>query len=242
MLVTRPAFDAERTAATLRELGCDVLTDPAIAVEAVDASIPALDYDAIVFTSANGVRAAKALDHFKELPVFAVGVRTAEVAREYGFQKVGVAAGEVNALGNLIAAALPAGARVLHLAGEDRAGDLPGRLLQVGIKTEVAVLYRAKPAAALKTETIQAFRDGQLDAVLHYSERSATAFLRLARGAGIDEDIRKTRHICLSAAVAAPLQTSGLPAEIAAAPDEQALFTVLGAQALDNPLRGEETE
>lgn len=242
VLVTRPTFDAERTAETLRRLGCPTMTNPVIEIEAVAASLPDQRYDAIVFTSANGVRAAKHFEHFKELPVFAVGTRTAEVARECGFENVGIAAGEVNALGELIVAELPAGARVLHLAGEDRAGDLPGRLSRAGIRTETAVIYRAKPAAALKPETIEAFRTGRIDAVLHYSERSAAAFVRLAYAAGIDEDIRKTRHICLSAAVAAPLRLIGLRAEIAAAPEEQALFSVLGVQALDNPLRGEETE
>jgi uroporphyrinogen-III synthase len=239
--VTRPGFDAERTAETLRRLGCRTLTDPVIEIEAVAAIIPESRYAAIVFTSANAVRASKHLEHFKQLPVFAVGARTAEVARECGFENVGVAAGEVNALGELIVAELPAGARVLHLAGEDRAGDLPGRLLRAGIRTDTAVIYRATPARALKPETVAAFRAGQIDAVLHYSERSAAAFVRLAHAAGIDEDIRKTRHICLSAAVAAPLKLIGLRVEAASAPDEQALFAVLGIYALDNPLRGEET-
>lgn len=242
VLVTRPGFDAERTAETLRRLGCHTLIDSVIEIEVIAAAIAESRYEAIVFTSANGVRAAKQFGHFKQLPVFAVGTRTAEVARECGFANVGVAAGEVNALGELIVAELSAGARVLHLAGEDRAGDLPGRLLRAGIKTETAVIYRAKPAKVLKPETIAAFRAGQIDAVLHYSERSAAAFVRLAHAAGIDQDIRKTRHICLSAAVAAPLQLIGLRVEVAAAPDEQALFAVLGVYALDNPLRGEETE
>lgn len=242
VLVTRPSFDAERTAETLRRLGCRTLIDPVIEIEALSVAIPESRYDAIVFTSANGVRASKRLEHFKQLPVFAVGTRTAEVARECGFANVGIAAGEVNALGELIVAELPAGARILHLAGEDRAGDLPGRLLRAGIKTETAVIYRATPAKALKPETIAAFRAGQIDAVLHYSERSAAAFVRLAHAAGIDEDIRKTRHICLSAAVTAPLKLVGLRAEAASAPDEQALFAALGVSVLDNPLRGEETE
>lgn len=242
VLVTRPRFDAARTAEALGRLGCRTLIDSVIEIEPVAAAIAPARYDAIVFTSANGVRASQQLADFKQLPVFAVGTRTAEVARECGFENVGVAAGEVNALGELIVSELPAGARVLHLAGEDRAGDLPGRLLRAGIRTETAVIYRASPVRALQPETIAAFRAGQIDAVLHYSERSAAAFVRLAHAAGLDEDIRKTRHICLSAAVAAPLQLIGLRVDVAAAPDEPALFAALGVGSLDNPLRGEETE
>lgn len=228
VLVTRPQFDATRTAARLGVLGHHAMIDPVIEIEAIAAADSGVVFDAIVFTSGNGVRAASGFEAFKKMPVFAVGTRTAEVAREYGFANVGVAAGDVNALGELIASELPAGARVLHLAGADRAGDLPGRLAQSGIMTETRIIYRAKPAPALKPETTEAFRTGRVDAVLHYSERSAAAFVRLANAAGIDEDIRKTRHVCLSAAVAAPLKLIGLSAEIAPVPEEAALFEVLG--------------
>lgn len=228
VLITRPHFDAARTAAKLAALGCHALIDPVVEIEPLAANARRDDYTAIVFTSGNGVRAAAGFAALKKLPVFAVGTRTAEVARESGFLNVGVAAGDVNALGELIAAELPAGACVLHLAGEDRAGDLPSRLAKNGIEVETQVIYRAKAAKALRTETAAAFRAGRIDAVLHYSERSAAAFVRLAEAAAIGEDIRKTRHICLSAAVAVPLKLFGAHAEIAEAPDEAALFDTLG--------------
>lgn len=229
MLVTRPGFDAARTAEKLAALGFQTIVDPVIEIEPRLSEIPDADFfQALVFTSANGARAAAGLDALKRLPVFAVGTRTAEVARECGFDNVGTAAGDVNALGELIAAELPPGSHILHLAGEDRAGDLPGRLGRSGISVDVRVIYRARPSAQLQADTVEAFRAGRIAAVLHYSERSAATFVRLAEAAGIGEDIRKTRHICLSAAVAAPLKLFGAPVEIAEAPEEAALFEVLG--------------
>jgi uroporphyrinogen-III synthase len=228
VLLTRPAFDAARTAEKLAALGCRTIIDSVIEIEMTDTAIPDLNFDAVVFTSANGVRAAAGFARLRKMPVFAVGTRTAEVARECGFGNVGIAAGDVNALGDRIAAELPPGSRLLHPAGEDRAGDLPGRLSRNRISVETIVLYRAKPQKALKAETLEAFRAGRIDAVLHYSERSAATFVQLADAAGIDEDIRKTRHVCLSAAVAAPLKLVGLSCAIAAVPEETALFEALG--------------
>jgi len=229
VLVTRPRFDAARTAERLAALRHRAMIDPVIEIEALPFEMPGGNFSAIAFTSANAVRVASAHDAIKKVPVFAVGSRTAEVAREFGFENVGVAAGDVNALGEMLAAELPSGAHVVHLAGEDRAGDLPGRLARSGITVETKVVYRARVSRSLAPETVQAFREGRIDIVLHYSERSAAAFVRLADAAGISDDIRKTRHLCLSSAVAAPLKLVGVRPEIAAAPEEAALFDLIGS-------------
>jgi uroporphyrinogen-III synthase len=228
VLVTRPRLDAARTASRLAALGHRTIIDPVIEIEALPFEVDAAGISAIAFTSSNAVRIAAALDHLKNIPVFAVGTRTAEVAIEAGFRNVGAGAGEVNALGELMAAELPKGARVLHLAGENLAGDLAGRLARSGIKVETRVVYRARMATRLKPETVSAFREGRIDVVLHYSERSAAAFVRLADSAGVGGDIGKTRHLCFSSAVAIPLKLFGVHPEIASAPEETALLELLG--------------
>ncbi len=227
VLVTRPSLSAARTAEKLAARGHRVHIDPAIEIEALPFEADATGVSAIAFTSSNGVRVASAIENLRSIPVFAVGTRTAEVAREMGFGNVGVAAGDVNALGELMAAELSPGARVLHLAGEDRAGDLAGRLAQNGIRVETRVVYRARVTDRMKPETAVALREGKIDAVLHYSERSAAAFVRLADAAGVGGDIARPRHLCLSSAVAAPLKLFGIHPEIAAAPEEAALLAVL---------------
>lgn len=228
VLVTRPHLDAERTASKLAALGHRTLIDPVIEIETLPFEVDITGISAIAFTSSNAVRAAATVEGLKSIPVFAVGTRTAEVAREAGFCNVGNAAGDVNALGELMAAELPPGARVVHLAGEDMAGDLAARLARSGIKAEVRIIYRARASVRLRAETVDAFRENRIDAVLHYSERSAAAFVRLAEAAGIGDDTRRTRHLCLSSAVAAPLKLFGIHVETTAAPEEAALFEMLG--------------
>ena len=117
---------------------------------------------------------------------------------------------------------------LLYLAGEDRAADLAGALARHGIAAEMRVVYRAV-TAPLPPALIDALRAGTLDAVLHYSKRSAENYVAGARAAGIETDALAVRHLCLSAQVAAPLQAAGAPRiAVAKHPEEAALIELLG--------------
>ena len=238
LLVTRPTLDATRTSERLVALGHQVLTDPVIEIEAFAPNIPQGDFAALIFTSANAVRVAAKLDAlnpFKKLPVFTVGTHTAQVAREQGFADVAAASGDVHALGNLLLAELRSQMQLhvplhlLHLSGEDRAGDLAGVLSRTGIRIDTVTIYRARAAKSLQPKTVEAFRGGKLGGVLHYSERSAAIFVQLAQAAGIGTEIVNARHFCLSQAVAMPLKLFGAHPVVAVMPEEEALLELLDA-------------
>jgi uroporphyrinogen-III synthase len=237
VLVTRPALDAARTAERLNARGHKALIDPVIEIEPLPQNIPQGNFTALVLTSANAVRVAAKLDTLaplKTLPVFTVGTHTAEVVREHGFTDVATAAGDVNALGALMLAELRGQMQMqvplhlLHLTGEDRAGDLAGVLSRSGIRIDTVAIYRARAADALKHETVIAFRSDKVAVVLHYSERSAAIFVQLAEAAHIIDRIVAVRHLCLSETVAAPLKLVGVHPEVAPAPEEDALLELLG--------------
>jgi uroporphyrinogen-III synthase len=117
---------------------------------------------------------------------------------------------------------------LLHLAGEDRAGDLGGALAAHGIAVQTVVLYRAVTATTLPADVKDALAAGQIDGVLHYSRRSADAFVALTLAALIDIKKLTIRHYCVSAQAAAPLRETGAETLAAAAPDEAALFALIG--------------
>lgn len=229
VLVTRPRFDAERTALKLAALGHQALIDPVIEIETLPFALPQKNYDALVFTSANGVRALppKISAALLALPVFTVGGGTADAARERGFRQTESADGDVNALAALLAKRLARQSRVLHLAGEDRAGDLPGMLAAHDIHVDVLSVYKARARSALEAETVAAFAQKKIAVVLHYSPRSAEAFVKLAQAAGIREAMLQVRHLCISEAAAAPLRKHDAKIAIAAAPDETSLLALL---------------
>ncbi len=224
--ITRPQADAERTAAALRARGHEVMVAPLMRVEPVAADLAGA-WRAVVVTSANAPRVGKDNKALKALPLFAVGHRSADAARDAGFTDVTSAGGDLRALVQLIAERrVPS--PLLYLAGEDRAADLVAELAAHGITAELRVVYRAV-TAPLPPALIAALQAGEIDAVLHYSRRSAENYVAGARGAGVVDVALKPRHICLADTAAAPLVAAGAAAvAIARHPDEAALFELLG--------------
>lgn len=231
LVLTRPQDDSTRTATELRARGHEVLVAPLMRVEPVKADIGG-HWGAVIVTSANApgaIAANPARDALVKLPVLAVGRRSAEAARQAGFADVTSAGGDVRDLLLLIAARrADASAPLLYLAGEDRAADLIGELAVHGIAAEMRIVYRAV-TTPYPSELIAALKAGEIDAVLHFSRRSAENYLAGAGLAGIVEQALGVRHFCLSVQIAEPLAAAGA-AKVAVAPrpDEATLIELLG--------------
>jgi uroporphyrinogen-III synthase len=232
VLVTRPQPDATRTADRLVVLGHEAIVQPLLTLETIEIKqIPDGPFDALAATSANAMRVVhemSALDPLRKLPLHAVGMHTANAAREAGFADVVDAGGDAEALAENIARHVRSPGRVLHLAGVDRAKELGPLIAPRGIEVVVLELYRMRGADALGPSA-QRIAAGSLDAVLHFSPRSAATFVVLAERAGVTEAARRLRHLCLSPAVAAALMPLGVSGEVAAEPNEPALLALLNS-------------
>ncbi|NNM73976.1 uroporphyrinogen-III synthase [Enterovirga aerilata] len=229
VLVTRPRDQGEATARRLALMGHDALLAPVLDVVPVTEAPPEGRFDAVLVTSANALPAlAGERDRFAGAAIVAVGRRTAERARAAGFGNVAEAGGDSRALVDFVLGTTPRGARLLHAAGRDRKPEPGGSLAAAGYDVATWACYEARPAAGLPVPAAEALRDGRVDAVLHYSRRSAELFARLARHAGLGEAIAGTHHVCMSADVAAGLASlAGLKLLIAPKPDETALLRLL---------------
>jgi uroporphyrinogen-III synthase len=240
LLVTRPQPDAERTAAALRRHGHQADSAALLRIE----SIPAAELDrgpwsALVITSANALRAIEWHSRRAELlglRVFAVGRRTAAAARAAGFLDVTEAGGNVQELTQQIRAWAKgkSGSRdpLLYLAGQDRSGDLAGDLAVDGLIVATAVVYRAVKMDRFPPAVAVALAAGQIDGVLHFSRRSAQAYIDCARTGGLFDQALAPTHFCLSDQIAEPLAAAGAKAvRTAARPDEAALIALIGSGA-----------
>jgi uroporphyrinogen-III synthase len=211
-LVTRPEEDAAPLAAALAERGIDVTLEPLLSIRPLpEAPIDLTGVQALLFTSANGVRSfaelagARDLPGWRELPVFAVGNATAAAAHNAGFTTVESAAGDVAALAKLAAERLdPKAGALFHAAGSAVAGDLAGLLEQAGFTLRREMLYEARPADQLSPATVTNLSNGWFDLVLFFSPRTAATFATLARaaGEGVVNGCGKAAALCLSQAVA----------------------------------------
>lgn len=232
VVVTRPQVDAERTATALRARGHDVLVAPLMRVEPMTVNLSG-KWSAVVVTSANAPAAIAECSNRNaliKLPVFAVGQRSAEAARQAGFTNVTSANGDVRALVRiLVTQCSNTTAPLLYLAGEDRAADLIGDLSARGVAAEMRVVYRTT-SVPFPPQLIAALKADEVDAVLHFSPRSADIYLAGAQVAGIAGPAFAVRHFCLSAQVAERFVAAGAGRiSVAGRPEEAALIELLQA-------------
>jgi uroporphyrinogen-III synthase len=241
VLVTRPHPDDEATAAALRAKGFEVMLAPMLRFEPVafhddeDAR-----YGAVVVTSANALRGiaphlqgSRQGSRLLKLPLFAVGEHTASAAHRAGFDNVIPANGDAASLRDSVLASVKAKelkktSPVLYLAGADLARDLAGELGERGFTVVTHTTYRMIPVSSLPREACDAFATSGIEAVLHYSRRSARAFLEAARAGGVEISALAIPQCCISAAVASVVRDAGAAQVMAAASsNENALFEVL---------------
>jgi uroporphyrinogen-III synthase len=242
VLVTRPQPDDEATAAGLRARGHEVLRAPMLRFEPVAFNDDTdARYGAVIVTSANALRGIAqhlAGHRLLKLPLFAVGEHTAAAARRAGFTGVMAAEGDATGLRDSVLASVKAktlkkASTLLYLAGADLARDLAGELGERGFTVVTHTTYRMIPVANLPREVCDAFAANGIEAVLHYSRRSARAFLEAARAAGVEISALAIRQCCISDRVATVVRDAGATqVVVAASPDENALF-----EALDRALR-----
>ena len=229
-LVTRPHAEAESLAEALAARGVAAVIEPLLEIRYRDEPAPDLaGVQAILCTSANGVRAFARVSGERALPVFAVGEASAARARREGFAEVYSAGGAVGDLVRLVSERLRPGAgRLLHVAGSEIAGDLAGELRGRDFAVDRAVLYEACPAAALSAATVRALASGIVDFALFFSPRTAAIFTRLAGQAGVPDAMRFVTAISISAAADSVLDPLAFhDRHIAERPDQPSLLAAL---------------
>jgi len=226
ILVTRPLGDGRQIAARLAEMGHQALLAPLLEPRFLDGPEPALeDVQAILATSANGIRALIRRTPRRDIPIFAVGPQTAEEATKAGFNQVRSADGDAAALAEAATRWARSEDVLLHVCGEDAPGTLTDALAARGFTIRRAVLYGMAAAAELPLETRAALRDGGLDAVMFFSPRTAGLFLELAQGL----PIAGLTAFCISPNTARALP-QGVFADIrvAAKPNQTAMLDLVG--------------
>ncbi|MGP1394800.1 MAG: uroporphyrinogen-III synthase [Inquilinaceae bacterium] len=241
-LVTRPAEDAAVTIALLAEKGHEGIAAPLLRIEpvadaAADLADSLADAQALMFTSANGVRAFAALSPRRDLPVLTVGAASAAAARAVGFARVESADGAIDDLVRLARSRCdPAAGVLVHGGGAHVAGDLGRALAADGFAVRRAILYRAVAVDRLPDPAATALADGGLDGILFFSPRTAEVFARLARSAHLAGRLSSVRALCISDAVIPHLDTLGWARiEVAARPDAGALVALTDTPATDTP-------
>ena len=145
VLLTRPVAQSRRFAEQIRDRlgpGVRVVIAPLMRIEPRGPLPELAPGDVPVFTSESGAEAFAALGGRCAGPAYAVGGRTAAVARRLGFAPVTEGPGDGAGLAGRIAADAPKGGGVLwHLHGTHVAGDVTAMLQAQGIRAREAAIY-----------------------------------------------------------------------------------------------------
>jgi uroporphyrinogen-III synthase len=202
VLITRPEEDAVRTAEILKRQGHTPVIAPLLKTNFHGGPEVSLDgVQAILATSANGVRALVQRTARRDLPLFAVGPQTEEEARAHGFTSVRNADGDSRALAAAARAwALPEDGALLHARGAEADGTLATLLKAQGFEVRTLVLYDVADIG-LSEAAREQIANREIDASLFFSARSARIFKDAVAGLALDGVIA----ICISAATAEAL-------------------------------------
>jgi uroporphyrinogen-III synthase len=215
VVVTRPEPDCSRTVATLRQRGHDAVPMPLTRVVDLPPrgdSVNAVQTGATAVTSANAIRAWQKLGIDTEVssrPLYAVGERTAHVARDAGFSDVRTGRGDGASLAARIgedrdsgAIALTMGAPLLYAAGRTRDAHFERALAANNIPVHLIELYDIIQIS-YSTDFVESLilNRGPL-AVLFYSRKAAELFFLALKPENTINLLKECEFFCMSDNVA----------------------------------------
>lgn len=223
VLLTRPLEDSRALADALAERGIDSLIWPLTRIVPImpDIALPP-GVDAVLATSAHGIRAFAALWKRRDLPVLAVSGKTAETARKLGFASVLVASGDAEGLARL--AQGTGFRRLFYPRGREVSTDLVAALQTPGRAVTEAVVYAAEPGAEPSAPVASAFARGRIGAVTIWSRRNG-AILAERLATGLAADLTSCTLVAISEAASEPLTGAGFARiVIASRPDAPSML------------------
>ena len=226
VLITRPEEDAAKIAALLKDRGHESVTASLLTVRFHDGpEISLAGVQAVLATSANGVRALARRTAQRDVPVFAVGPQTEEEAHALGFRHVRNASGDSKTLAAATTQwASPEKGALLHVKGAEADGTLATLLKAQRFDVQTSVLYDVAATAALPEDIRTMFTRHEIDAALFFSARSAQVFRDCAQGL----DLCPVIAVCISESTAVALvPLSFREVRIASAPNQIALLACL---------------
>lgn len=199
LLMTRSPSAAERF---LRQLPAEVLhrvvpvLAPLLQFEKKDGAIDLSRYEGVIFTSANGVRAASELSQNRALPAYCVGEVTAQTARDLNWsaEVSGATANE------LVATLIQSQIRgpLLHLCGQHTRGRVAERLSDAGCPTSRHAVYDQK-LLRIEDNILAVLQSSDAVIAPVFSPRTARQFVSQC------PNIAQLHLVAMSSAVAEPL-------------------------------------
>ncbi len=226
ILITRPKDQAQRIVQHLENSGFRVFIEPTFSVKKIDLKNSVLlknftdkKVQAIILTSGNAAEVAfEAVDLLgfeKDLKIFAVGKKTAEIFVNNGFENIIVS--EKNSaedLKNLILADRELSSKkseeiLLYFCGEFITLDFKYELENQGFEVEKIPSYKILEEESFSENFLDRIKESSFDFVLLYSKNSARHFCELVKKHNLLEYFQDSKILCLSEKILSSLRNFG---------------------------------
>lgn len=226
ILITRPKDQAQNIVHHLENNGFEVFVEPTFSVQKINPrmsfeiqNIVGKKIQAIILTSGNAAEvafgAADILKFDKNIKIFAVGKKTAEIFLANGFNNVQFA--ERNSAEDLKSLILSDeqlmskknGGSLLYFCGEFITLDFKEELERYGVEVEKIVSYKILEEKNFSEQFLERVQEQAFDFVLLYSKNSAKHFCNLCKKHNLLEYFHGSQILCLSDKIVSVLRITG---------------------------------
>lgn len=209
ILVTRPEAQGAPLARRLALKGWAPVLCPLTVLRIMPAAPDLTGLAGVIFTSANGVRAADLPPETRALPAWCVGPATADAAREAGFSPI-IGPSDGAALAALIAESGPPAGALLHLRGAHGTDALAEALIAAGFDLRAAAVYEMVAVGRIAPGARDAMVSGEVRAAAFYSPRTAHLFAQsMAREPQLAAGLHRVSGAAISTTAARALADLG---------------------------------
>jgi uroporphyrinogen-III synthase len=183
ILLTRPLEDCSEMILKFKSLGHQVSHLPLLSIDKINYDqIDFSKYEGIIFTSANAVKFLNLKQIDKKFFCFCVGNATEKKARDFGFQNVITAEGNVNNLKELVLQNFnQKHGGLIYVSGELVSTDLDQQLIKEGYKIDRVINYKTTHNQKFDKKFVTDLKLNIPDMVYIYSQNSAQSFLNFIK-------------------------------------------------------------
>ena len=200
IVITRPKEDSFYLIENLIKLGHMVTHLPVMKIEKLETNkIDLLNYQAVIFTSSNGIRFMNLEKFNSKIKCFCVGKATEFTAKQAGFINTYTSEGTVDSLVELIIRTLDIkSGKLLYLSSEFISKDLDKDLIKAGYSIDRISNYTSLPVEEINKETLNFFKKNPPNVIFIYSSKSAKNLFNLINKYSLLNVVTQSNLMCIS--------------------------------------------
>ena len=208
IVITRPKEDSLYLIENLIKLGHEVTHLPVIKIEKLETKkIDLLNYQAVIFTSSNGIRFMNIEKFNSKIKCFCVGKATEFTAKQAGFVNTYTSEGTVDSLIELTIRTLNSKTeKLLYLSSEFISRDLDKDLINAGYSVDRISNYTSILVEVIDKKTLDFFEKKPPDVIFIYSSKSAKNLFNLINKYSLLNVVTQSNLMCISEKVLSVLK------------------------------------